>query len=164
MGVRGDGRELHDSRSGRVRLRQLFQRRGHWSQTGLGARLDCLRETGLILRWDRKVGNPFQTKQGSRPSCGDQEGRRGSEEVVAENFGVPLEGDRDVGALCGSHQGWQVPFRTPIPKVGLLLRRCSGKGIHLAMTWEPRGQKVSSGFSIRWDGKTQTNFLANPYF
>ena len=30
---------------------------------------------------------------------------RGSEEVLPENFGVPLEGDRDVGALCGSHQG-----------------------------------------------------------
>ena len=27
-------------------------------------RLECLRETGLILRCDRKVGNPFQTKQG----------------------------------------------------------------------------------------------------
>src|SRR5574338_498062 len=31
-------------------------------------RLECRRETGLILRCDRKVGNPFQTKQGSRPS------------------------------------------------------------------------------------------------
>src|SRR5574340_577823 len=30
-------------------------------------RLECLRGTGLILRCDRKVGNPFQTKQGSRP-------------------------------------------------------------------------------------------------
>ena len=39
-------------------------------------RLECLRETGLILRCDRKVGNPFQTKQGSRPSCPDQEGKR----------------------------------------------------------------------------------------
>ena len=39
-------------------------------------RLECRRETGLILRCDRKVGNPFQTKQGSRPSCRDQEGRR----------------------------------------------------------------------------------------
>ena len=68
-------------------------------------RLECRREPGLILRCDRKVGNPFQTKQGSRPSCPDQEGRRGSEEVLPENFGVPLEGDRDVGALCGSHQG-----------------------------------------------------------
>ena len=67
-------------------------------------RLECRRETGLILRCDRKVGNPFQTKQRSRPSCPDQEGRRGSEEVLPENFGVPLEGDRDVGALCGSHQ------------------------------------------------------------
>ena len=27
------------------------------------------------------------------------------EEHPLENFVVPLEGDRDVGALCGSHQG-----------------------------------------------------------
>ena len=39
-------------------------------------------ETGLLLRWDRKVGIPFQTKQWERSSCQDQEGRRGSEEVV----------------------------------------------------------------------------------
>src|SRR5574337_13793 len=64
-------------------------------------RLECRPEPGLILRCDRKLGNPFQTKQGSRPSCGDQEGRRGSAEVVPENLGVPLEGDRDVGTLCG---------------------------------------------------------------
>ena len=102
-------------------------------------RLECRRETGLILRCDRKVGNPFQTKQGNRPSCPDQEGRRGSEEVVPENFRVPPEGDRNAGDLCGSHQGSQVPFRPPIPNVELLLRRCSGKGLHLAMTGEPRG-------------------------
>ena len=35
----------------------------------------------------------------------DQEGRKGSEEGVPENLGVPLEGDRDFGELCGSHQG-----------------------------------------------------------
>ena len=70
-------------------------------------RLECRRETGLILRCHRKVGNPFQTKQGNRPSCRDQEGRRGSEEVVLENIGVPLEGDRYVRELCGSHQGCQ---------------------------------------------------------
>ena len=39
-------------------------------------RLECRRETGLILRCDRKFGKPFQTKQGSRPSYRDQEGRR----------------------------------------------------------------------------------------
>ena len=44
--------------------------------------LECLRETGLIVRCDGKVRNPFQTKQRNRPSCPDQEGRRGSDEVV----------------------------------------------------------------------------------
>ena len=63
-------------------------------------RLECRRETSLIPRCDRKVGNLFQRKQGSRPSCRDQEGRRGSEEVVPENLGVPLQGDRDAGELC----------------------------------------------------------------
>ena len=53
--------------------------------------LKFLRETGLILRWDEKVGNPFQTKQGNRPSYRDQEGRRGSDEMVPGNLGVPLE-------------------------------------------------------------------------
>ena len=28
------------------------------------------------------IRKPFQTKQGNRPSCRDQEGRRGSDEVV----------------------------------------------------------------------------------
>ena len=102
-------------------------------------RLEFRRETGLILRCDRKVGNPFQTRQGSRLSCRDQEGRRGSEEVVPENVCVPLEGDRYVGELCGSHQWCQVPFGPPILNVGLLLRRCSGKGLHLAMRGDPRG-------------------------
>ena len=111
-------------------------------------RLQFRRETGLILRCDRKVGNPFQTKQGSRPSCRDQEGRRASEEVVPENLSVPLEGDRYVGELCGSHQGCQVPFGPPILNVRLLLRRCSGKGLHLAMTGEPRDfSRVAAGFS-----------------
>ena len=45
-------------------------------------RLEFLRETRLNLRWDRKVGNPFQTKQGNGHSCGDLEGIRGSEEVM----------------------------------------------------------------------------------
>jgi len=108
---------------------------------------------GLIMRCDWKVGNPFQTKQGSQPSCGDQDRRRGSEEVVPENIGVPLEGDRYVGELCGLHAGCQVPLRPPILKVGLLLRRCSGKGPHVAMTGEPRGfPRVAAGFS-NYDGE-----------
>ena len=56
-------------------------------------RLKFLHETGLILRWDEKVRNPFQTKQGNQSSCRDQEGRRGSDEMVPGNLGVPLDGD-----------------------------------------------------------------------
>ena len=38
----------------------------------------------------------------------------------------------------------------PIPNVGLLLRRCSGKGLQFAMTGEPRGfSRVTAGFSDR---------------
>ena len=47
-------------------------------------RLEFLHETGLILRCDRKVGCPFQTKQGNRPSCLDKERRRGSGEWCRE--------------------------------------------------------------------------------
>ena len=39
---------------------------------------------------------------------------------MPENLSVPLEGERDFGELCGSQQGCQVPFRPPIPNVGLL--------------------------------------------
>ena len=37
------------------------------------ASLEFPGETGLILRCAGKIGNPFQTKQGNRPSCRDQE-------------------------------------------------------------------------------------------
>ena len=40
------------------------------------ASLEFPHETGLILRCAGKIGNPFQTKQGNRLSCRDQEGRR----------------------------------------------------------------------------------------
>ena len=57
------------------------------------------------------------------------------------------------GNFVGAHQGCQVPFRPPIPHVGLLLRRCSGKGLHLAMTGEPPGfSRVTAGFSS-YDGE-----------
>ena len=44
--------------------------------------LEYPRETGLILRCTGKGGNPFKTKPGNRPSCRDQEGRRGPDAVV----------------------------------------------------------------------------------
>ena len=44
--------------------------------------LEFPHETGLILRCAAKVMKLFQTKQRNRPSCGDQEGRSGSDEVL----------------------------------------------------------------------------------
>ena len=45
-----------------------------------------LLDTGLILRCAGKVEKAFQTKQVNRPSCRDQEGRRGSDEVVIKFY------------------------------------------------------------------------------
>ena len=108
-------------------------------------------DTGLFLRWDGKVGNPFQTKQGNGPSCRDQEGRRGSEEVMPENLGVPFEGDQYVGELCASHDGCQVPFGTSRGSLGLPLRCRQGKGFHFAMAEEPCGF-----LKLRWDSRVTT--------
>ena len=73
-------------------------------------RLECLRETGFILRCDRKVGNPFQTKQGSRPSCPDQEGRKGSEEGCRKTS-VFLSRETGIsGNFVGRIKGAKCPF------------------------------------------------------
>ena len=46
---------------------------GNWCLSEFGMTLtlpfEFLSETGLLLRCDGKVGIPFQTKQGNRPSC-----------------------------------------------------------------------------------------------
>ena len=57
------------------------------------ARLEFPREAGLILRCAGKAGNPFQTTQGNRLSCRDQEGRRGSDEAgpVHVNSGSQIQ-------------------------------------------------------------------------
>ena len=54
--------------------------------------------------------------------------------------------------ILGLHQGCKVPFRTSRRNVGLLLRHCSGKGLHLAMTGKPRGFFSSCGgiLELRW--------------
>ena len=62
-----------------------------------------------------------------------------------------------LGWTCGGHSPRMATssliIGDPIPNVGLLLRRCSGKGLHLAMTGEPRGfSRVTAGFSS-YDGE-----------
>ena len=54
------------------------------------ASLEFPPETSLILRCALKVGNPLQTEKGSRPSCHNQERRRGSDEVVPGTSVFPL--------------------------------------------------------------------------
>ena len=103
---------------------------------------------GLILRCAVKAGNPFQTTQGNRHSCRDQEGRRGSEEVVP-GPSVFLSREPGVsGNFWGSQEGCQGPFRPSGRNRGLPLRCRRGQGPHLAKRWEPRGvSRVAAGFS-----------------
>ena len=62
------------------------------------------RADGLILRCVGKAGNPFQTTQGNRLSCRDQEGRRGSEEAVPGPSVFPsgLTGDAGLEKTLGA--------------------------------------------------------------
>ena len=114
-------------------------------------RLELPRETGIILRCAVKVGKPLQTKQGNRPSCRDQEGRRRSKEMVWE-----LRCSPQVRPVCWGTFG--VASRVPSTvshfknERGTTLRRCSGKVPHIAMMGQPLGfSRVTAGFSS-YDG------------
>ena len=116
------------------------------------APLEFPRETGLILRGAGKAGNPFQTTQGNRLSCRDQEGRRGSEEAEPGPSVFPLREPGVSGDFWWSQEGCQGPFRPSGRNRGLPLRRRGGQGPHLAKRWEQRGfSRVAAGFSC-YDG------------
>ena len=66
------------------------------------AHLEFPRETGLILRCAGKVRNPFQTKQGNRPSRRHQEGIRGSEQAAHQTLVFPSSETRVSGNFCGN--------------------------------------------------------------
>ena len=68
------------------------------------------RETGLILRFAGKVGNPSQTKQGNRPSCCDQQGRRGSDDVVPGTWVFPSSEACMSGNFGGAVMGAKYRF------------------------------------------------------
>ena len=73
-------------------------------------RLEIPRETGLILRCAGKVGNPLQMKQGIRPSCRDQEGRRGSDDVVLGTSVLPSSETGMSGNFWGRIKGAKYRF------------------------------------------------------
>ena len=74
------------------------------------ARLEFPREIGLILRRAGKSGNPFQTKQGNRPSFRDQEERKGSDEVVPGTSVLPLSETGKSGNFSGCIKGAKYRF------------------------------------------------------
>ena len=73
-------------------------------------RLEIPRETGLSLRCTGKVGNPLQMKQGIRPSCRGQEGRRGSDEVVPGTSVFPSSETCVSGNFWGHNKGSKYHF------------------------------------------------------
>ena len=73
-------------------------------------RLEFPREIGLILRRAGKSGNPFQTKQGNRPSFRDQEERKGSDEVVPGTSVLPLSETCKSGNFSGCIKGAKYRF------------------------------------------------------
>src|SRR5574342_473136 len=131
---------------------------------------------GFLSRFDREIGVLRKVEAPTRPrlECRRETGRSGTPSRQSRGVDPPVEIRRVEGAqrkwcrktsvflsretgmpgnFVGAHQGCQVPFRPPIPNVGLLLRRGSGKGLHLAMTGEPRGfSRVAAGFSS-YDGE-----------
>ena len=90
----------------RVLIKSGPENRGRSARgTSHVASLEFPPETGLILRCARKAGNPFQTKQGNRLSCHDQEGRRGSDEVVPGPSVFPSREPSVSGNFCGRIKG-----------------------------------------------------------
>ena len=57
-----------------------------------------------------KAGNPFQTTQGNRLSCRDQEGRRGSDEVVPGPSVFPSREPSVSGNFCCRIKGIKYRF------------------------------------------------------
>ena len=57
-----------------------------------------------------KIGNPFQTKQGNRPSCHDQEEWKGSVEVVPGTSVFPSSGTGVSGNFWGHFKGAKYRF------------------------------------------------------
>ena len=109
------------------------------------------RETGLILRCDGKIGNPFQTKQENRHYCCNQEGRRDSNDVVRGTW-VFLSSEACMLGNFGVASWVPSTVLHFSRNVGLLLRRCGGQRPHAAKTMEPRGfSRVATGFSS-YDG------------
>ena len=72
--------------------------------------LEFPHETGLILRYAWKFGNPFQTNEGNRLTCHDQDVRRSSDEVVPGTSVYPWNETGMSGNFWGRIKGAKFGF------------------------------------------------------
>ena len=95
------------------------------------ASLEFPHETGLILRCAGKVGKPFQTKQRNRPSCGDQVGRSGSDEVLLGSLVFPSSETGMSGNFWGRIKRSKYRFALQNGKLDFSWGAPAGKGLIL---------------------------------
>ena len=99
-----------------------------------------------------KVGNPLQTKQVNRPSFRDQEGRRGSDEVVPGTSVFPSSATRMSGNFWGIIKGAKYHFALEDREgwgVGEAHSRKEEEGAVL------RPQRVTAQESLAWPQGSQ---------
>ena len=100
----------------------------------------------LVKNGTGKTGNPFQTTQGNRLSCRDQEGRRGSEEAVPGPSVFPSREPGVSGGFWESQEGCQGPSRPSGRNRGLPLSTFLGGSAaaeHGAKCCSPAGSSQS---------------------
>ena len=116
----------------RVLMKSGPGNRGHstFGTTHMGS-LEFPHETSLILRCAAKVMKLFQTKQRNRPSCGDQEGSSGSDEVLLGTSVFPSSETGMSGNFWGRIKRSKYRFTLQNGKLDFSWGAPAGKGIIL---------------------------------
>ena len=113
-------------------------------------------ETGLLLRYEGKVGISLGSKRGIRPQLEIRWVTQGSSRVVASNSGILSSFDGSLSEQLELHKGSEVSYQVLRGNLGLLSRSCRGKGPHLVLKGESCGfSRVvagSFGFLSTCDG------------
>ena len=107
-----------------------YRGRSAFGTTHVGC-LEFPHETGLILRCAAKVMKLFQTKQRNRPSCGDQEERSGSDEVLLGTSVFPSSETGMSGNFWGRIKRSKYRFALQNGKLDFSWGAPAGKGLIL---------------------------------
>ncbi|XP_045020903.1 uncharacterized protein LOC123332729 isoform X1 [Bubalus bubalis] len=126
-----------------------YRGRSAFGTTHVGC-LEFPHETGLILKCAAKVMKLFQTKQRNRPSCGDQEGRSGSDEVLLGTSVFPSsETDSRKSWRCALvTEGKRDPTKACVQDLMFMSRLDRNLGVafqtHLGVRPQSRGEAKDS--------------------